>query len=79
MYDEKSKKFYVNELNTIPGCLSFYLWVPLNKEYDELLDDIINLGIKRYKNKLKKTTVFESNILSTFDGAKGIKGKIRNR
>lgn len=79
LYDEKSKKFYVNELNTIPGCLSFYLWVPLNKEYDELLDDIINLGIKRYKNKLKKTTVFESNILSTFDGAKGIKGKIRNR
>lgn len=82
LYDKKSKKYYVNELNTIPGCLSFYLWLPLNKEYDELLDDMINIAVKRYKKKLKKTTIFESNILSTFDGTKGtkgIKGKLRHR
>ena len=80
LYDKKAKKFYVNELNTIPGCLSFYLWMPLNKEYDELLDDMINIAVKRYKKKLKKTTIFESNILSTFDGVKGtkgLKGKLR--
>ena len=74
LYDKKSKKYYVNELNTIPGSLSFYLWMPLNKEYDELLDDMINIAVKRFKNKLKKTTIFESNILSTFDGTKGTKG-----
>ena len=54
--------------------------MPLNKEYDELLDDMINIAVKRYKKKLKKTTIFESNILSTFDGVKGtkgLKGKIR--
>lgn len=82
LYDKKSKKFYVNELNTIPGCLSFYLWVPLNKEYDELLDDMINIAVKRYKKKLKKTTIFESNILEGFNGTKGtkgMKGKLRNR
>lgn len=82
LYDKKSKKYYVNELNTIPGCLSFYLWLPLNKEYDELLDDMINIAVKRYKKKLKKTTIFESNILSTFDGTKGtkgMKGKLRHR
>lgn len=79
LYDKKTKKYYVNELNTIPGCLSFYLWTPLNKEYDELLDDMINIAVKRFKNKLKKTTIFESNILSTFDGTKGTKGKLRNR
>ena len=74
LYDKKSKKYYVNELNTIPGSLSFYLWTPLNKEYDELLDDMINIAVKRYKKKLKKTTIFESNILSNFDGTKGTKG-----
>ena len=74
MYDKKSKKYYVTELNTIPGCLAFYLWVPLNKEYDELLDDMINIAIKRYKKKMKKVTIFKSNILSTFDGTKGTKG-----
>ena len=74
LYNKKTKKYYVNELNTIPGSLSFYLWMPLNKEYDELLDDMINIAIKRYKKKLKKTTIFESNILSMFNGTKGTKG-----
>lgn len=74
LYDKKAKKYYVNELNSIPGSLSFYLWTPLNKEYDELLDDMINIAIKRFKKKLKKTTIFESNILSSFNGTKGVKG-----
>lgn len=74
LYDDKSKKLYVNELNTIPGCLSFYLWTPLNKEYDELLDDMISISVKRYKNKMKKTYTFDSNILENFNGSKGSKG-----
>ena len=74
LYDKKAKKYYVNELNTIPGSLAFYLWTPLNKEYDELLDDMINIAVKRYKKKLKKTTIFESNILQGFNGTKGTKG-----
>lgn len=74
LYDKKNDKLYVNELNTIPGSLSFYLWMPLNKEYDELLDDIINIAIKRYKNNMKKSTTFNSNVLTSFNGSKGIKG-----
>lgn len=82
LYDKKAKKYYVNELNTIPGSLAFYLWTPLNKEYDELLDDMINVAVKRFKNKMKKTTTFDSNILEGFNGTKGVKGmkgKLRNR
>ena len=70
----------MNELNTIPGSLSFYLWTPLNKENDELLDDMINIAVKRFKKNMKKTTIFESNILEGFNGskgAKGFKGKLR--
>ena len=74
LYDKKAKKYYVNELNTIPGSLSFYLWTPLNKEYDELLDDMINIAVKRFKKNAKKTTIFESNILEGFNGSKGAKG-----
>lgn len=80
LYDKKAKKYYVNELNTIPGSLAFYLWTPLNKEYDELLDDMISIAVKRYKKKLKKTTSFTSNILQNFGGlkgTKGLKGKLR--
>ncbi len=67
LYDKKAKKYYVNELNSIPGSLSFYLWKPLNRDYDELLDEMINIAIKRYKNKLKKTTAFSSNILQNYN------------
>lgn len=77
LYDKKAKKYYVNELNSIPGSLSFYLWTPLNKEYDELLDDMINIAVKRYKKKLRKTSVFESNILQNYGGVKGLKGKLK--
>ena len=74
LYDEKNNEVYVNEINSIPGSLSFYLWEKTNKDYPELLDDIINLGIINYKNKSKKTTTFKSNILEGFNGVKGMKG-----
>ena len=74
LMDEKTGEVYVNEINSIPGSLSFYLWEKTGKDYSELLDDIINLGIINYKNKNKKTTTFKSNILEGFNGLKGVKG-----
>lgn len=77
LIDKKKKKFYVNEPNTIPGSLSFYLWEPIGKPYNELLDDMINIAIKEYKNRHNKTYSFDSNILSNFNGLKGSKGKLK--
>lgn len=74
LYDKKNNKYYLNELNVIPGSLAFYLWTPLKKDYSELLDDLINIAVKRYKKEMKKTTSFESNILSNYNGSKGVKG-----
>ena len=74
LIDTENEKAYVNEINSIPGSLSFYLWEKTNKDYPELIDDIINLGIINYKNKSKKTTTFKSNILEGFNGLKGVKG-----
>ena len=74
LIDKKNNKVYINEPNTIPGSLSFYLWEPSGKKYKELLDDAVTIAIKEYKNKAKKTVSFESNILSNYGGAKGLKG-----
>jgi len=74
LIDSKTEKFYVNEPNTIPGSLSFYLWKEAGLKYSELLDEMIQIAIKEYKNKQKKTKVFESNILKGFNGSKGSKG-----
>lgn len=74
LIDTKEKKVYVNEINSIPGSLSFYLWEKTNKDYPSLLDDVLNLGIVAFKNKNKKTNSFNANILEGFTGLKGIKG-----
>ena len=76
LIDKKNEKVYANEINSIPGSLSFYLWNKTDKEYPELLEDIINLGIRDYKNKNSKVHSFDTNILSNFssNSAKGVKG-----
>ena len=73
LIDKKTNKFYVNEPNTIPGSLSFYLWKEDNLEYKELLNEMINLCVKEYKNRARKTRSFDSNILEGFNGSKGVK------
>lgn len=74
LIDSKNNKFYVNEPNTCPGSLSFYLWKEAGLSYSELLDEMISIAIKEYKNKQKKIMSFDSNILDGFNGSKGCKG-----
>lgn len=77
LVDSKEKKVYVNEPNTIPGCLAFFFFTPKGTSYEDLLDNMITLTIKNYKNKIKKVSSFESNVLSTYSGgAKGSKSKL---
>ena len=74
LVDKKTKKIYINEVNSCPGSLAFYLWEPLNIDYTELLDRMINIAIKNYKKRLNKTYSFDTNILQGFSGTKGLKG-----
>lgn len=75
LIDEANNKVYANEINSIPGSLSFYLWDKMNMEYTELLDEILNIAVKDFKDKKAKVHSFDSNILSSFEssGVKGVK------
>lgn len=77
LMDSKTGKIYINEVNTIPGSLSFYLFDNKEKNYTKLLDEIINIAIKDYKNRESKTHSFEINILKNYNGLKGKKGKLK--
>lgn len=74
LIDKKEEKYYVNEPNTIPGSLSFYLWKEAGLKYSDLLDEMISIAIKDFKNREKKVKSFSSNILEGFNGSKGSKG-----
>ena len=73
LVNEKTGEIYVNEPNTIPGSLSFYLYKPKGKDYVTLTDELITTAIKDYKREKRKTTSFNSNVLSNFNGNKGFK------
>lgn len=76
LVDSKTGEVFINEPNTIPGSLSFYIWHQDNLVYEKLIDTMIEDSIKIFKEKSKKISTFDSNILSTYGGIKGVKGKI---
>lgn len=83
LIDDKTNKVYINEINSIPGSLAFYLWDAKGINFTSVLDEMINIGIKDYKKRCSKTHSFDSNILKGFasnggvKGMKGVKGKLR--
>ena len=74
MVDASTNNVFVNEINTIPGSLSFYLWEATGIKFDELMDRLVQLALKRKREQGQKTTNFDQNIFSLGGGVKGAKG-----
>jgi D-alanine-D-alanine ligase len=57
LMDPKTRKIYLNEINTMPGftAISMYpkLWAASGLEYSDLIDRLIQLGIERHADKKK--------------------------
>ena len=73
MIDKDTGSMYVNEINTIPGSLSFYLWEAAGVSFPEVVDRLINIALKTARIKEKLTFTFETDVLSLQGGAKGAK------
>ena len=68
-------ELFINEVNTIPGSLSFYLWEPLGLGYTALLDRLVSLALKRERQRGGFKNAVDTGILKGFSGgAKGTKG-----
>lgn len=74
MVDAKTRNIYVNEINTIPGSLSFYLWEAAGLKFDKLMDELVRLAFKRKRDQGSKTVSYDSNIFALGGGVKGAKG-----
>lgn len=72
--DRATRKVYVNEINTIPGSLSFYLWEATGLSFDKLMDTLVQLALKRKRRQDMKTVSYDQNIFSLGGGVKGAKG-----
>lgn len=78
--DKEKEQFWVNEVNSLPGSLAFYLWEKSGVGFPQLLDRLIAYALERAEDQKKTKYVFESGLLeqmakTTSDVAKtGIAG-----
>lgn len=73
MIDENTGEVFFNEINTIPGSFSFYLWDPAGIPFDELIHRMIELARKRHRDRNSRIRSYDVNLLSE-RGLRGIKG-----
>ena len=67
LYDEKKGILYFNEINNIPGSLAFYLWEKANLSFSDLIDQILDIGIKHEFHKTELILTYPSNIFNSDD------------
>lgn len=74
MLNMDSNEIYVNEINTIPGSLSFYLWEATGIKYKDMLSKLIDLSLIRQREESNLSFSYDTNILEGYNGgAKGAK------
>jgi D-alanine-D-alanine ligase len=76
LYDENTDTVYLNELNTLPGSLAFYLWQASGVDSQALVDHLIHLAQTAYADKRRNTYNYQTSLitLTASRGLKGVKG-----
>ena len=69
LYDNKN--IYVNEINTIPGSISFYLWEPSGLPFKELITRLIEIAEKKHQDESENIDSYDIDLLNNM--AKGAK------
>ncbi len=62
LYD--GKQLYINEVNTIPGSLAYYLWEESKVPFRHLIMRLIQIAIRRTRRKDAMITTYDTNILA---------------
>lgn len=76
LVNAETLSYYFNEINTIPGSFSFYLWEASGKDFRSILFELIELALARHTRKNGRIQSYETNLLSqkAVRGLKGLKG-----
>lgn len=69
-------QIYFNEINTIPGSFSFYLWEESGMNMRELMLELIDIAVDQHQKKIGRIRSYDTNLLDkkAVQGIKGLKG-----
>ncbi len=68
-----TREVFFNEINTIPGSFSFYLWEESGMNMRELMLKLIDIAVKQHRVKTGRIRSYDTNLLSE-KAVKGLKG-----
>ncbi len=76
LVNANSEEVYFNEINTIPGSFSFYLWEQSDITFSGLMEELIRIGLEQHQQKNGRVRSYDTNLLSekAVKGIKGLKG-----
>lgn len=74
------KEVYLNEINTMPGSLAFYLWQEMGLSPEQVVEQLVHLAQSAHAEKRRNTYDYKTSLigLTAARGLKGTKGS-KNR
>jgi D-alanine-D-alanine ligase len=77
LLNSEKEELYFNEINTIPGSFSFYLWEETGMNMRDLMLKLIDIATEQHQQKVGRIRSYETNLLNekAVRGIKGSKGK----
>ncbi|MGB4984977.1 MAG: D-alanine--D-alanine ligase family protein [Erysipelotrichaceae bacterium] len=66
LMDSVTNAIFVNEINTIPGSLAFYLWSEEGIDFSQLMDMLVQQAIETYRKKESLVLSYDSNVLANY-------------
>ena len=70
---EAAGEVYLNEINTLPGALAFYLWQEESMTPADVVDELIELALEAHAEKRQTTYNYKTGLLA-HAAARGLKG-----
>ena len=73
LIDEDTDTVFFNEINTLPGSFSFYLWDPVGIDFTRLVTELIEIALSRHRSLSARVRTYDVNLLSE-RSVRGLKG-----
>lgn len=67
LIDRTRNKVYINEINTIPGSMAYYLFEPIGISFESLITKLLE-NAQDFHEKRRTQTIFKTEVLARFSG-----------
>lgn len=63
LFEVERERLYLNEINTMPGSLAFYLWEASGLPFDELVSKVVQIALAQHHIRGATDFMFAANLL----------------